>query len=218
MQTFSLKMNDFIKEVCVENLQQALKAEKKGADRIELCGHLNLGGITPARELIVAAKKQLKIPVRIMIRPRGGNFMYSEKELQTMMATIEFCKAVGVEGVVFGILNIANSLNLKEISVLAKIASPLKVVIHKAIDETPNPLEELINLCGIEEITTVLTSGGKKTAFKGKEILKQMLNICQDRIEIMPGGKVTTNNIQELHHFLNAKAYHGKCIVGKLEV
>lgn len=210
-------MINFIKEACVENINQALKAEKKGANRIELCAHLNLGGITPSDELIVAAKHQLKIPVRIMIRPRGGNFVYSKEEFETMVTSIEFCKEVGVEGVVFGILNTANSLNLKEISTLAKIARPLEVVIHKAIDETPEPIEEARKLCEIEEITTVLTSGGEKTAFEGKEILREMIRICQNRIEIMPAGKITNINIQGLHHFLGAKAYHGKCVVGSLK-
>lgn len=209
-------MNDFIKEACVENMNQALKAEKNGANRIELCGHLNVGGITPSNELIVAAKQQLKIPIRIMIRPRGGNFVYSKEEFETMVTSIEFCKEVEVEGVVFGILDTTNLLNLKDISKLAKIAKPLEVVIHKAIDETPNPIEEVRKLCEIKEISTVLTSGGEKTAFEGKEVLREMIRICQDQMELMPAGKITKINIQELHNFLGAKAYHGKCIVGNL--
>ncbi|MGY5851396.1 copper homeostasis protein CutC [Salegentibacter sp. F14] len=209
-------MNNFIKEACVENINQALKAEKNGANRIELCGHLNVGGMTPSNELIVAAKQQLKIPIRIMIRPRGGNFVYSKEEFETMVTSIEFCKKIGVEGVVFGILDTANFLNLKEISTMAKIASPLKVVIHKAIDETPKPIEEVKKLSEIEGITTVLTSGGEKTAFEGKEVLREMISICQDQMELLPAGKITNKNIQELHNFLGAKAYHGKRIVGNL--
>jgi len=201
----------------VENLHQALKAEKNGADRIELCAHLQLDGLTPSKELIIEAKQKLKLPVRVMIRPRGGDFVYSEEELETMKASIEFCKTIGVEGVVFGILERDNRLNLKEIEKLANFAKPLKVVVHKAIDKTPNPLEALRKLAYIEGITTVLTSGGKKTAFEGKEILKDMLKICRNQIEVMPAGKITNNNIQELHQYLGAKAYHGKCIAGSLQ-
>lgn len=201
----------------MENLHQALKAEKNGADRIELCAHLQLDGLTPSKELIIEAKQKLKLPVRVMIRPRGGDFVYSEEELETMKASIEFCKTIGVEGVVFGILERDNRLNLKEIEKLANFAKPLKVVVHKAIDKTPNPLEALRKLAYIEGITTVLTSGGKKTAFEGKEILKDMLKICRNQIEVMPAGKITNNNIQELHQYLGAKAYHGKCIAGSLQ-
>ena len=209
-------MEKFLKEACVENLDQALRAEAKGADRIELCAHLNLDGLTPSRELIVEASQQLNIPLRIMIRPRGGNFLYSAEEVKMMIASIEFCKAVGVEGVVFGILDSDRKLNLEVIKQLTDVATPLKVVIHKAIDHTVEPLEGLVQLTEIEGVTSVLTSGGAQTALEGKEVLKEMLRLCRGGIEIVPAGKITHNNIYEMHEYFDAKAYHGKRIVGDL--
>ena len=210
------KMNNFIKEACVGNLQESLRAEEKGADRLELCANLEVGGTTPSEELILQAKQQVTIPLRIMIRPRGGDFVYSEAELEEMRTSIKFCKKAGVEAVVFGILKPDNSLNIEEMAELARLAAPLKVVIHKAIDLTPDPVAAMESLKTIEEVATVLTSGGKPTAFEGRENLKKMLEIGGRKIEIMPGGKVSEANVEELHHILNARAYHGKLIVGDL--
>lgn len=209
-------MSKYIKEACVETFQQAVNAEKEGADRIELCAALHLDGLTPSEDLILQVKKQLNIPVRVMIRPRGGDFVYSEAELDQMQASVEFCKTVGVEGVVFGILNRDRTLNLKAISKITNIAQPLKVIIHKAVDHTPYPLESLRELCKITGITGVLTSGGARTAFEGKEILKEMLNLSGEQLEIVVAGKVTHLNNEEMHKLINAKAYHGKLIVGSL--
>ena len=210
-------MKNLIKEACVGNLEEAINAEKQGADRLELCAELHLGGTTPSEELILQAKQQLHIPLRIMIRPRGGDFVYTEKELQEMRASIEFCKSAGVEAVVFGILDEENQLDLARISELARLAQPLKVVIHKAIDLTPDPLEAAKQLCEIEEIDTILTSGGQPTAFEGREVLQRMIDSCGEKQEIMPGGKVSSANLEELHGLLGAKAYHGKLIVGNLD-
>lgn len=210
-------MKNLLKEACVGNLKEAINAEKQGADRLELCAELHLGGTTPSEELILQAKQQLHIPLRIMIRPRGGDFVYTEEELQEMRASIEFCKSAGVEAVVFGILDKENQLDLPRISELARLAQPLKVVIHKAIDLTPDPLEAAKQLCRIEEIDTILTSGGQPTAFEGREVLQRMIDSCGEKLEIMPGGKVSHSNLKELHGLLGAKAYHGKLIVGDLD-
>ena len=209
-------MKSFFKEACVENLDQALKAEAKGADRIELCAHLELGGLTPSRELIVEASQQLNIPLRIMIRPRGGDFIYSAKEIRIMIASIEFCKTIGVEGVVFGILDSDRKLNLELIKQLTNIATPLKVVIHKAIDYSTKPLEGLGELIKIKGITSVLTSGGAQKAMEGKETIKEMLQLCGGGLEIVPAGTITNDNVHELHEYFGAKTYHGKRIVGDL--
>lgn len=208
-----LTMDDFIKEACVGNLKDALAAEQKGADRIELCANLQVGGTTPSEKLITDAMNELKIPIRVMIRPRGGDFVYSSEELAEMTVAIEFCKSIGVEGVVFGVLNDDLSMDIAAISKLLTIAKPLKVVIHKAIDETPNLLETVRELIDIGGVTTILTSGGAATALEGKETLKQMLELAQRKIEIMPAGKVTSENVEALHGFLGSTAYHGKCIV-----
>lgn len=209
-------MKQYIREACVGNLKEAITAEMKGADRLELCAHLEVGGTTPSRELILQAKQQLNIPLRIMIRPRGGDFVYSSEELEQMKADIEFCKKVGVEAVVFGILKPDNSLDLEKMTALCGAAAPLKVVVHKAIDLTPDPVAAAEQLCQIPQIVTVLTSGGHPTAHEGREVLKQMMNICDGKIEVMPGGKVSAENVEALHRELATTAYHGKLIVGDL--
>lgn len=209
-------MTSFIREACVDSIEQALLAEKKGADRIELCADLQYDGLTPSENVISEAKKRLKIPIRVMIRPRPGDFVYSEKELLRMEEAIAFCRKTGVDGVVLGILKNDNTLDLDLISKLANRAFPLKVVVHKAIDDTPDPVKALAELKGLGGITTVLSSGGAQTAFRGREVLKEMIR-TSGNIEVMPAGKITVGNVYELHRFLGAGAYHGKRIVGSLE-
>ena len=200
----------------MENLKQAIQAEKNGADRIELCDRLDLGGTTPSQSLIEQAHEKLNIPIRVMIRPRGGDFVYSKEELREMLTAIEYCKTLGVEGVVFGILDKENHLVLDQLSLLIEASLQMKVVIHKAIDLTPDPVaatEQLLNLPGI---STILSSGGRETAYQGRENLKAMIALAGQHFEIMPGGKVTRANLEELHALLGARAYHGKKIVGNI--
>ncbi|MEJ2112772.1 MAG: copper homeostasis protein CutC, partial [Flavobacteriaceae bacterium] len=199
----------YIKEACVEGLQQAINAEIQGANRIELCSHLDLDGLTPDVSTIKEVKKQLSIPIRVMIRPREGNFVYYDKELSLMKEQINTCKEIGVEGVVFGVLNPDNRLNLEQIKMLTQFAFPLKVVIHKAIDLTPNVYESFQELMNINGVSTVLTSGGKPTAESGKEILKEIVDLAEDKIEVLPAGKIDNQNIAKLHQYIGAKAYHG---------
>lgn len=206
----------YLKEACVESLEQALAAQAKGADRLELCAYLAFDGLTPAPDLIKKVIGQVTIPVRVIIRPRNGDFKYNEEELNHMQSGIELCKKLGVEGVVFGALNPDNTLNIEALKQLTKAAKPLKVVIHKAIDATPDPVEALQQVLELEGIDTVLTSGGKSNAFDGAETLKAMLKLAGDQIEIMPAGKITQFNLQELHASLGAQAYHGSHIVGEL--
>ena len=207
----------YIKEACVETLEQAVIAEKKGADRLELCAYVAFDGLTPAPDLIKAVLNAVSIPVRVMIRPRNGNFCYNEDELEHMENCIKHCKKVGVEGVVFGVLEESGKLNIEALEQLVKVAKPLKVVIHKAIDETPNLIDSIKKLLKLESIDTVLTSGGKSNAFDGKENLLQMMRTAGAKLEIMPAGKITQFNLTELDHILGAKAYHGRLIVGELK-
>ncbi|WBL22879.1 copper homeostasis protein CutC [Zunongwangia sp. HRR-M8] len=207
-------MTNLKKEACVESLEEALRAEAFGADRIELCANLALDGITPDRNVIQQAKEQVQIPIRVMIRPRAGDFVYSEDEFLRMKKDIEFCHQVGVEGVVFGILNTDNTLDLDRISTLVAHSKPLKVVIHKAIDETPDILKATEDLVKIDGISTILTSGGKTTAKEGISTLKEMLAIADKKLEIMPAGRITSSNLGEMHKCIGARAYHGRKIVG----
>lgn len=209
-------MKPYIKEACVDSLKQALQAEKNGANRIELCDRLDLGGTTPSESLIKQVHDKLSIPIRVMIRPRGGDFVYSKEELQQMITSIEFCKSLGVEGVVFGVLNKKNHLVLDQLSQLIETSLPMKVVIHKAIDLTPDPVVATTELLKLNGISTILSSGGNRTAYEGRENLKAMIAVAGQGFEIMPGGKVTSANLEALHAILGARAYHGKKIVGDL--
>tara|TARA_Y100000815_G_scaffold56779_1_gene46047 strand:+ start:2732 stop:3364 length:633 start_codon:yes stop_codon:yes gene_type:complete len=203
----------FIKEACVETLEQATRAEANGANRIELCSRLDLDGLTPSHQLITEIKSILNIPIRVMIRPREGDFCYSNADFSIMQADIEFCKKIKVDGVVFGASHPDKTLDIAAIRMLAQWAYPLKVTIHKAIDDTPDILKAVKDLIHIPEITGILSSGGAKTAPEGSKTLLNMLKIAGDDIEIVAAGKITGYHVEELHRILNARAYHGRSIV-----
>ena len=185
-----------IKEVCVDSLEEALKAEKNGANRIELCGRLDLDGLTPSRELIINAFSVLKIPIRVMIRPKHPSFEYSEDEINTMIDDIEFCKRIGVDGVVFGCLNKNSDFQMDQINTLSKISKPLDVIIHKAIDSTSSVLDSLSLISKNSNINGVLTSGGERFAINAVETLKKMLVLVPDRFEIIMAGGITFENFR----------------------
>lgn len=203
-------------EACVESLEEAILAEKKGAERIELCSRLDLDGLTPDRKLIKQVINHLRIPVKVMIRPRPGDFIYTADELSIMKDEIQFCKQAGAQGVVFGILDKTHNLNLDQIQLLAELASPLEVTIHKAIDLTPDPTTSLTELMPFRNITAVLTSGGAATAMEGKETIKKMLQASKGKINIVAAGKITNKNLAEIHQLIRAHEYHGRRIVGQL--
>lgn len=208
--------NNFKTEACVESFAEAWQSQQNGADQIELCSRLDLDGLTPSQSLIERCFKELDIDIKVMIRPKGGEFEYSADEISEMKKDINFCKKVGVSGVVFGILK-GKSLDIDRITELAKHAQPLKVTIHKAIDYTEDILAEVESLLEIHEyIDTILTSGGKKTAEEGAPILAEMIKMTKDKIHIMPAGKITKLNLDRIHNLLNTSGYHGRKIVGDL--
>ncbi len=205
---------NYLKEACVESYDQSIRAERQGADRIELCADLANDGLTPSESLIRRVKETLKIPVRVMVRPRAGDFIYSDQEIDQMKRTITLCKEIGVEGVVFGICTKENQLDLSTISYLAAISKPLKVTIHKAIDTCDDPVSELLKL-KTTGVTSVLTSGKAATAKEGVKVLQEMVSKAAP-IELIACGKVTRENLDEIHQMIGASAYHGKKIVGDL--
>ncbi|MEL7004544.1 MAG: copper homeostasis protein CutC [Bacteroidota bacterium] len=205
-----------IKEACTETIDQCIQAQQLGADRVEFCADLQNDGLTPAHEDISTAFGKLAIPIRVMIRPRAGDFVYNEWEIQKMKADIEFCKNVGVEGVVFGVCTTEGRLDLELISELAQLAFPLKVVIHKAIDHCLDPLIELKRLNTIKNVSAVLTSGKSKTALEGIPVLKSLLKAADSKLQIVACGKITKDNLAHIHNLLGASAYHGRQIVGDL--
>ena len=207
---------DVLLEACVENLDQALLAERKNADRIELCGRLDLGGITPPREMIISSVKQLSIPTKIMIRPRGGNFIYSDPEVELMISDIIFCKKNGIGEIVLGALTDKGEVDLPLIRSLSSLADPMKVTFHKAIDDVNDYMRSLEELSTLKTIESVLTSGTGKNAILGKLLLKNAIEIFSDTLSIIAAGSITNENIEKVHAELGAKEYHGKRIVGDL--
>ena len=202
-----------IKEVCVDSLEDAIKAEKNGANRIELCGRLDLDGLTPSRDLISNAFSILKIPIRVMIRPKHPSFEYSEEEINTMIDDIKFCKSLGVDGVVFGCLDENSNFQMDQIDRLSIIAKPLNVIIHKAIDYTNSVLDSLSLISKNSNINGVLTSGGERFAINAVETLKKMLVLVPDKFDIIIAGGITFENFESLHALSNGKFYHGKKII-----
>ena len=175
-------------EVCAESYEYAIKAEKAGADRIELCRDLHLDGLTPD---YLSAKKtvnKLNIPVYILIRPREGDFIYSDDEFELMKSDIVKFKEMGCKGIVSGILNDDNSIDMKRTKQLVELSRPLEFTFHRAFDIVTDPLKELEKLIELG-VDRVLTSGQKNKAIDGLELLKKFKNISKNRIKIMPGAE-----------------------------
>ena len=210
-------MRDIIKEACVETFEEAILAEKKGADRVELCSRLDLDGLTPERKIVEKVLGALSIPIKIMIRPRAGNFSYNDQELNRMKEDILFCKDLNVQGVVFGILDQNKTIDMENMKYLCDTADNLEITFHKAIDQTDSIIDEIDRLLTIGSISSILTSGGAYNAHAGSSLLKKAVEKYEDIITIIPAGGVTKNNIHELHKVIEAKEYHGRKIVGDLD-
>ncbi|NNM17132.1 MAG: copper homeostasis protein CutC [Croceitalea sp.] len=179
-------------EVCANSLESALIAQKAGADRIELCSELGVGGITPSHGLIAEVLQRLSIPVHVLIRPRSGHFCYSDFEMAVMQKDIEFCKKVGVKGIVAGVLNKDFTVNIQKTSKLINNSRPMKFTFHRAFDWVPNALIALQQLETMA-VDYLLTSGQESTAENGLELLKALHDHAKD-LKIMPGSGINTKN------------------------
>ena len=204
-------------EIACFNCESAVIAEKAGADRVELCANISVGGTTPLIEMIQQAREYLTIDIYVMIRPRGGDFVYSEVEFNKMKLDISTLKNIGVNGFVFGILNEGNTINVIQNSALVELAKPLPCTFHRAFDSVSNyeqALEDVIT-CGF---STLLTSGTYSYVMEGKEVLKKLVIQAQNRIEIMPGGGLRSTNISELNQIFNGNWYHSSAITDGTEI
>jgi copper homeostasis protein len=204
-----------IREACVESIREALRAEALGAERIELCDNLIVGGTTPSAGTILAAKKHLRIPIVVLIRPRGGDFVFDDVEIEAMEHDIGLCKKAGVEGVAIGVLTDGQKIDLEVVKHLEKLAKPLKTTFHKAIDDTNDLLGEFEKLHQIG-IDSVLTSGGEERALDGLGLINEMAKITKGRIKIIAGGKIKESNLQQHAELFHTDEFHGRLIVGPL--
>lgn len=186
-------------EICVDNLESALVAQEAGAHRLELCGELSVGGLTPSMGLIRQIREHISIPVNVMIRPRSGDFCYTEGDFQTMLADIDFMKAhyPEVNGFVTGVLAENGSIHEQRMKALVKRAWPVPITIHRAFDMSRD-MEESLALCIELEIERILTGGFANRALDGIENLKRLKQIGQGKIIIMPGSGLCSENIRSL--------------------
>jgi copper homeostasis protein len=194
-------------EVCANSMASALAAQQGGANRVELCSDLLEGGITPSIGIIQAAREFLQIHIHVLIRPRGGDFCYSRDEFDVMRRDIEAARRLGVDGVVFGVLDEGGQVDLPRMRELISCARPLSVTFHRAFDMTvdlPRALEDLIQL-GVER---VLTSGGEKNVEEGLPRLSSLVKQAGGRISIMPGGGIHEQNIQRVLETSRAREVH----------
>ena len=196
-----------ILEVPVYSIDAAIAAQSAGADRIELCSGFIEGGTTPSHATILLAKQLLKIPINVMIRPRGGDFLYSETEFRIMKGDIEFCKNAGVNGIVFGILKSEGNVDIDRCKELIETAGKLSCTFHRAFDRVENSynaLEDIIKL-GFDR---VLTSGLKPSAIEGIQLIAELNLIADKRIIVMPGCGINSNNLKEIMKLSHSKEFH----------
>ena len=194
-------------EICLESVESVIAAEEGGADRVELCSDLFEGGLTPTIGTVKTALKKSNIKINAMIRPRGGDFCYSDEEFEVMKEDIKAFKETGINGIVFGILTPEGDIDVKRSKEIIELARPLAVTFHRAFDMTRDPyksLEELIEL-GVDR---VLTSGQEATVPEGADLLEELVQIAGDRIIVMPGCGITERNFPKLRDKIKAKEYH----------
>ena len=184
-------------EIVVYNIESALKAQEGGADRIELCDNPSEGGTTPSYGTIEAVRQNVNLDVYVMIRPRGGDFHYSNYEFYCMKRDISQCQKISVDGVVFGILNPDGTLDKKRCKELIVKARPLKVTCHRAFDMTRDPFEALED-CIEAGFDRILTAGQQAQALKGSDLIGELIKKANGRIAIMPGSGVNENTVQEI--------------------
>jgi len=200
-------MNKFILEICANSVESAIMAQKGGAHRVELCDSIYEGGTSPSYGAIEQARKMLSIDLNIIIRPRGGDFCYSDNEFEIMCNDILIAKSLGVNGVVIGILNTDGSVDINRTKHLVQLANPMNVTFHRAFDVSRDPFQSLEDIiqCGCKRL---LTAGQANKAIQGIEIIKQLVQKSNGRITIMPGSGVDESNIEEIFKTTGALDFH----------
>jgi copper homeostasis protein len=190
-------MEKVLLEICCGSIDDAIQADVGGADRVELCSALFLGGLTPSLGTLLEAKRRVKIPVMVMVRPRSGGFCYTEAEMASMECDVELAIANGADGVVFGILDAHGKIDVHRCTRLRKLIGERQAVFHRAFDVTPDAfaaLEQLVDM----GITRVLTSGQKNSVPEGLDLIRKLIEAAGERIQVLPGGGISGYNIKEV--------------------
>jgi copper homeostasis protein len=199
--------NRLILEICVESVDHAVAAERGGAHRIELCANLSSGGTTPSVALMQTARREVRIPIHVLIRPREGDFCYSDDELEIMRNDIRAVKQFGMDGIVLGILNENGGVDIARTKVLVELSHPLPVTFHRAFDESKNlenSLEEVIHTGA----SRILSSAGQPRATDALPTLARLVQAARERISIMPCGGINSDNVLDIVRTTSAQEIH----------
>ena len=199
--------NRFLLEVCVQSVDYAVAAERGGAQRIELCSDLSSGGVTPSAGLMQTARRHVRLPIHALIRPRAGDFCYSERELEIMRDDIGAAKQLGMDGVVLGILKESARIDIERTKALVELAHPLPVTFHRAFDASKNleaSLEEVIQTGA----SRLLTSGGEARAVDALPLLARLVQAAEGRILLMPCGRIRSENIARIVRATKVQEFH----------
>jgi copper homeostasis protein len=197
----------YVLEICIESLRAAEAAERGGAHRIELCSELSVGGVTADEEFAKAVRQSVRLPLHMMIRPRAGDFCYSHEELLAMERGIDTAKALGMDGVVFGLLDANGRVEVARTKRLVARAHPLPVTFHRAFDESLDLWESLDDVIQTGA-TRILTSGGAHSVPEGIEIIARLIKTAGERIIVMPGSGIKPGNILEVAKHTGAREFH----------
>lgn len=200
-------MGRFI-ECCCTTLDEVMEAVAGGASRIELCENLGVGGVTPSESLLRDVIENCPLPVNVLVRPRGGDFVYTEEEEKIMLQDIQMCKQMNVNAVVIGALRSDGDVDVDMTRRLVEAAHPLPVTFHRAFDCCRDPytaLEDIIML-GCDRL---LTSGQEESAYTGRHLISELVSLAAGRLVVMPGGGVRPSNIDEIEKNTHAPEYHG---------
>lgn len=197
-------------EACVDSVASAVAAERGGSHRLELCENLGVGGTTPTTALIDAVRARVRIPIMVMIRPRGGSYVHNRAELDQMRRDIGAAKEHGADGVVLGVLDASNRVDVEATSDLVALAAGTPVTFHRAFDSVPD-LSIGLDALVAAGVARVLTSGGASTALAGAPMLARLVQRAGERIRVMAGGKVRGYNVREIAETSGVTEVHARC-------
>lgn len=196
-------------EICCNSIASAVAAKDGGADRIELCRDLECGGLTPSDEAIAYCTRRLGLRTHVLVRPRAGNFCYSEFEQMEMIATIKRCKELGAAAVVLGLLTEDGKVDVEVTRRLVQLAAPMEVTFHRAFDEAQQDPQEALWAVAAARCDRLLTSGQRHSAPEGAEVLRQLVDVTG--VKILAGGGVTPQNVRRLVAESGVREVHGSC-------
>ncbi len=197
----------YILEVCADSVQSAVAAQEGGADRVELCSALVIGGLSPSAAMFRQVRENTDLKIRVLLRPRFGDFCYDEYEFRTLKEEVEQFRGLGADGVVIGILKPDGTLNMEQMEELVKAAKGIGITMHRAFDVCRDPYEAL-EQCVSLGIDTILTSGQKSSAWEGRERLSELVRQADGRIDILAGAGIGPESIRELADYTGVCSFH----------